>query len=64
VDGLLLVVEWGRTPKDLVLEWLNSGGIDERNILGVILNKVDMKMLRSYPVGNQGFGARPREVVA
>jgi succinoglycan biosynthesis transport protein ExoP len=64
VDGLLLVVEWGRTPKNLVLEWLNSGGIDERNILGVVLNKVDMNMLRSYPVGNQGFGARPREVVA
>jgi succinoglycan biosynthesis transport protein ExoP len=64
VDGLLLVVEWGRTPKDLILEWLNSGGIDERNILGVVLNKVDMKMLRSYPAGNTGMVARPREAVA
>jgi hypothetical protein len=25
---------------------------------------VDMKMLRSYPGANQGFGARPREAVA
>ena len=64
VDGLLLVVEWGRTPKDLILEWLNSGGIDERNILGVVLNKVDMKILRSYPAGNTGMVARPREAVA
>jgi succinoglycan biosynthesis transport protein ExoP len=64
VDGLLLIVEWGKTPKDLVLEWLNSGGIDERNILGVLLNKVDMKMLRSYPVGTQPFSVRPREAVA
>ncbi len=64
-DGLLLIVEWGRTSQDLVLEWLNSGGVDERNMLGVILNKVDMKMLRSYPAGSSppGFGIKSRETV-
>jgi hypothetical protein len=47
-----------------VLEWLNSGGIDERNVLGVILNKVDMKMLRKYPASTPGFSLRSREAVA
>jgi succinoglycan biosynthesis transport protein ExoP len=64
VDGLLLIVKWGRTPQDQVLEWLNSGGIDERNILGVILNQVDLKMLPSYPVDTGTFGVRRRATVA
>jgi succinoglycan biosynthesis transport protein ExoP len=63
-DGLLLIVEWGKTSQDQVLEWLNSGGIDERNVLGVILNKVDMKMLRKYPASTPGFSLRSREAVA
>jgi succinoglycan biosynthesis transport protein ExoP len=49
VDGLLLIVEWGRTSQDEILECLESGDLDRRDILGVVLNKVDMKMIRKYP---------------
>jgi Mrp family chromosome partitioning ATPase len=49
VDGLLLIVEWGRTSQDQVLECLESGELNRRDILGVVLNKVDMKMIRKYP---------------
>jgi Mrp family chromosome partitioning ATPase len=47
-DGFVLVVEWGNTSLD-VLEALFAGNDQiHRKLLGVILNKVEIKKLRTY----------------
>jgi polysaccharide biosynthesis transport protein len=47
-DGFVLVVEWGKTSLD-VLEGAFAGNDQiHRKLLGVILNKVEIKMLRTY----------------
>lgn len=54
VDGVLLVVEWGRTSREFVKQTLaDSDGAGIRCI-GVVLNRVDMRLLRLYqekPIG-------------
>ncbi|WP_028034193.1 polysaccharide biosynthesis tyrosine autokinase [Chelativorans sp. J32] len=52
-DGLLVVVEWGRTPRALVRSVLGSESVVTERILGVVLNKVNMKALSRYG----GFGS-------
>lgn len=47
-DGVLFVVEWGKTPSRLVRELLNSEPQINAKVLGVILNKTDMKELEKY----------------
>lgn len=46
VDGLLLVVKAGATPKDLVRKAVNS--LPNRNISGVILNGADDNHMKKY----------------
>jgi succinoglycan biosynthesis transport protein ExoP len=48
VDSYLYVVEWGRTHIDMVNEALQSAPNVYDGLLGVILNKVDLKMLGRY----------------
>jgi succinoglycan biosynthesis transport protein ExoP len=45
VDGAVLVVEWGRTPESVVRECVEHTAIDPSRLLGVVLNKVDLKSL-------------------
>jgi succinoglycan biosynthesis transport protein ExoP len=47
-DGFLLVVEWGKTALDLIEAALAGNDPIRRKLLGVILNKVDIRMLRTY----------------
>jgi len=47
-DGFLFVVEWGKTPVNLVRDLLASETRIEAKILGVVLNKTDMDTLPSY----------------
>jgi polysaccharide biosynthesis transport protein len=47
-DGVLFVVEWGKTPSRLVRDLLNSEPQIDAKVLGVILNKTDMKELEKY----------------
>ncbi|MBL3684829.1 hypothetical protein F2981_22875 (plasmid) [Sinorhizobium meliloti] len=47
-DGILFVVEWGRTPSRLVRDLLNSEPLINSKVLGVILNKTDMNELGKY----------------
>jgi len=51
-DGLIVVVEWGRTPRALVRSVLGSEPVVTERILGVVLNKVNMKALSRFG----GFG--------
>lgn len=41
LDGVLLAVEWGRTPQDLVADVTYGLNLADANILGVALTKVD-----------------------
>lgn len=48
VDSFIFVIEWGRTNIDIVEHALgNAPGIHE-NLLGVVLNKVDMNIFGRY----------------
>ncbi len=47
-DGFLFVVEWGRTPANLVRDLLAAEQRIESKILGVVLNKTDMDALPRY----------------
>jgi succinoglycan biosynthesis transport protein ExoP len=47
-DGFVLVTEWGRTPRAMVQSLLNSEPYIANKIVGVVLNKVDLKKLARY----------------
>ena len=52
-DGFLFVAEWGATPRALLRSLLQAEPQLAGKMLGVILNKTDMKQLGSYG----GFGS-------
>ncbi|RWM71337.1 MULTISPECIES: polysaccharide biosynthesis tyrosine autokinase [Mesorhizobium] len=47
-DGFVLVTEWGRTPRAMVQSILSSEPYIANKIVGVVLNKVDLKKLAKY----------------
>jgi exopolysaccharide/PEP-CTERM locus tyrosine autokinase len=49
VDGILLVVEYGKTPREMVADLLKMMG--KEKILGVVFNKIDMKLSSYYGYG-------------
>jgi len=52
VDSYVLVIEWGRTKIEAVEHALHSARGVYENLLGVVLNKVDVRQLRKYDRGN------------
>ena len=48
IDGYILVVEWGRTTPDVVKHALNTAPNVYDVLLGVVLNKTDMNVLKRY----------------
>jgi succinoglycan biosynthesis transport protein ExoP len=48
VDCVLLVVDWGRTSKDFIKETLAANEVAGTCYMGVVLNRVDMRLLRLY----------------
>jgi exopolysaccharide transport family protein len=48
IDGFLLTVEWGRTKIDLVQHALHLAPDVREALIGVVLNKTDMKAIRRY----------------
>lgn len=48
VDGYFFVVQWGKTPRSVVREFLDNNVQIADKTLGVVLNKVDLKKLGSY----------------
>ncbi len=49
MDSLVMVVEWAKTDRDLVMEALERITRGGAMILGVVLNKVDPKRQQRYP---------------
>ena len=55
VDSFLLVVEWGRTKIDVVqLALGNACGVCD-NLLGVVLNKADMRTFGRYATNHENY---------
>jgi capsular exopolysaccharide synthesis family protein len=52
VDGILLVVKYGKTPKEDVEDLMETVGSDK--ILGVVINYLDMPLSRRYGYGKYG----------
>lgn len=48
IDSFVLVVEWGRTTSDVVEHALNTAPNVYDALLGVVLNKADMKVMKRY----------------
>jgi capsular exopolysaccharide synthesis family protein len=48
IDSFMLVVEWGRTTVDVVEHALNTAPNVYDALLGIVLNKTDMKAMKRY----------------
>jgi succinoglycan biosynthesis transport protein ExoP len=48
IDSFILVVEWGRTTSDVVEHALNTAPNVYDSLLGTVLNKADMKVMKRY----------------
>lgn len=57
-DALLLVVEWGRTDIETLVECLAGTQAIAPRLMGAILNKVDLRALRRY----SDYGVGPRAI--
>jgi len=49
VDGVILVIEYGRTSREMVLDLVDT--IGKEKILGVVFNKLDMRFAHYYGLG-------------
>ena len=52
VDGILIVVKYGKTPKEDVEDLMETVGSDK--FLGVVINYLDMPLSRRYGYGKYG----------
>jgi succinoglycan biosynthesis transport protein ExoP len=48
LDSFVLIVEWGRTTADVIEHALNTAPNVYDSLLGVVLNKTDMKAMKRY----------------
>jgi succinoglycan biosynthesis transport protein ExoP len=55
IDSYIFVVEWGRTKLDVVEHALGHAPTVYDNLLGVVLNKVDMNIFSRYANHNEGY---------
>jgi succinoglycan biosynthesis transport protein ExoP len=62
IDSYLLVIEWGSTKIDAVQYMLRNEPNVHENIVGVVLNKVDMAAMGRYDSygANYYYGQPPR----
>jgi protein-tyrosine kinase len=51
VDGVLLVIEYGRTSREMVSDLVKT--IGKEKIIGIVLNKLDMRFAKHYGLGKQ-----------
>jgi polysaccharide biosynthesis transport protein len=48
IDSYVLVIEWGRTTIDVVQHALRAAPLPHGSMLGAVLNKADVKTLKTY----------------
>jgi succinoglycan biosynthesis transport protein ExoP len=59
LDGIVIVVEWGRTPLAVVQDSIAQSQIDRERLRGVVLNKVDFDKVGQYYAPAQADGSAP-----
>jgi succinoglycan biosynthesis transport protein ExoP len=64
IDAYVLIVEWGRTKIDVVERALREAPNVHENILGAVLNKVDLKQLGKYDSYPRAYESYYRKGVA
>ncbi|MGH6811194.1 MAG: GNVR domain-containing protein [Methylocella sp.] len=47
-DGFIFVIEWGHTSSDVVVEVLNAAQVVQEKMLGCVLNKANIAIMRNY----------------
>ena len=55
IDSYLFVVEWGSTKRDVVEHALSRAPGVREQVLGAVLNKVNMKQLNKYDMENASY---------
>jgi exopolysaccharide/PEP-CTERM locus tyrosine autokinase len=55
VDGIILVINSDRTPKDMVEKLVEM--FDKEKILGIVMNRFDVRGSKYYGYGKYGYGA-------
>ena len=55
VDGMILVIEWGRTKIDIVQQALNTAPNVHEAVIGAVLNKTDMRKIGRYDTQRKSF---------
>lgn len=55
VDSFVFVIEWGRTKTDIIEYALGQAQGVYENLLGVVLNKVDMNIFGRYANHHEGY---------
>jgi len=53
VDSYLFVIEWGTTSVETVESALSSAPLVYENLMGVVLNKADLDVMRNYSRNSQ-----------
>lgn len=48
LDSAVLIIEWGRTRQEIIMEAIASSGLANDKLLGAVLNKVNMPVYRRY----------------
>src|SRR5262249_25296589 len=65
IDSYILVIEWGATKIDAVQYALRHAGVVQANIVGAVLNKVDIARMGRYDShGAHYYYGRPRHSVS
>jgi succinoglycan biosynthesis transport protein ExoP len=59
IDSFLFVVEWGRTKIDIAQLALSSAGDLRARLLGIVLNKADMKAFGRYTPYHHNYYTNP-----
>jgi succinoglycan biosynthesis transport protein ExoP len=54
-DSLLMVIEWGNTPKTGVTLALIGAGLQKDKLLGAVLNKVNVRKYAAYARGMEPY---------
>jgi Mrp family chromosome partitioning ATPase len=47
-DKTILLIEWNKTDRDLVRKAIDSINLNKGNIIGIVLNKVNLSAVKSY----------------
>ena len=63
-DGVVFVVKWGATPRELVLEVLRQLVQVHSKVAGIVLSQVEPKEYRRYGLDNLTYRYRRGQILS